>query len=74
MSNQSRWDIRAIYDFDGDAGHYKLVMSRPLTSGSDDLDLAGITEVKAKIGIINNVMVHTNGSGRIFTEDFMMDL
>ena len=73
MSNQSRWDIRAIFDFDNDAGHYKLVMSRPMTSGSDDLDLAQITEVKVKVGIVNDVMEYTNGSGRIFTEDFMMD-
>jgi hypothetical protein len=73
MSDQSRWDIKAIYDYDDAAGHYKLVMSRSLSGGAGDLNLSGLTEVKAKIGIINDFQPHANGSGRIFTEDFMMD-
>jgi len=73
MKSQSRWDISAIYDYDSAAGHYKLVMSRPLTGGSDDLDMSNLTEVKVRIGVLNDKPIYTQGSSNVFTEDFMMD-
>ncbi len=73
MTSQSRWDIAALYDYNETTQRYKLVMSRALTSGTDDLDMADLTEMKVRIGILDDKPISTQGSSNIFTEDFMMD-
>jgi len=73
MKAQSRWDITALYDYNESTGHYKLVMSRPLVSGEDDLDMTHLTTMKVRIGVLDDMFVQNQGSSNVFTDDFMMD-
>jgi len=72
----SRWDIRAVSDYDNDALEYHVVLCRKLyTTFSDDMDLSAVDSVKVTIGIFDNqVTFEPPGSDRGFSNDFWIIL
>ena len=51
----SRWDTRAVMDYDSTDGVYTVVLKRKLTTGyDDDLDMSPLDSVMTRLVIVNN--------------------
>jgi hypothetical protein len=73
MQAQSRWDIETVYDYDLVDNRYTLVLARSLSSGTEDLDMSALAEVKTKVGVLDNNPLSQDGSRKLFTEYFLLD-
>lgn len=59
----SRWDIRAIMDYDEANSLYTVVMKRKLNTGyADDFNMATADSIKTKVVILNNMEELYEGS------------
>ena len=72
IRRKSRFDIRAVSDFDDANGEYTLVLGRALNTGyADDIDLSALNSIMAKVGIFDNQDIFsTGGTSRGFTVEF----
>jgi hypothetical protein len=51
----SRWDTRAVMDFDSTDGVYTVVLKRKLATGyDDDLDMSTLDSIMTRVVILNN--------------------
>lgn len=73
---ESRWDVRAVHNYDPNTDQYTLVMARDLNAHEDDLDMLELTRVRTRIGILDDYLELGGGgsSQRKFSVDFWLDL
>lgn len=76
VRRKSRFDIRAVSDYDEGAEEYVVVLGRALATGyDDDLDMSELTSVRTMIGQFDNQDVFSvGGTGRGFTVEFNLIL
>ena len=72
--DDSRWDVRAAYSYDVEAG-YTLVLSRDLAGEDDDLDMSEQSRVTVRIGILDGYKSLDPGdTRRKFSGNFYLEL
>jgi hypothetical protein len=73
-ARESRWDITSVAAYDSLSEQHTVVLCRPLNTGySDDLNLAVLDSVKAKIGTLDNqTAIGSGGTRRGFSREFWL--
>ncbi|RKX28887.1 MAG: hypothetical protein DRP47_03195 [Candidatus Zixiibacteriota bacterium] len=68
----SRWDTRAVSNYESSTTQYTLVLCRKMNTGfAEDIDLTAVDSVKVQIGILDNQQDFILGSSnRGFSEQF----
>ncbi|MEA2031724.1 MAG: hypothetical protein U9N55_09065 [candidate division Zixibacteria bacterium] len=68
----SRWDTRAVSDYDSTVTEYTLVLCRKMNTGfTEDIDFTSVDSVKVQLGVLDEQHLFTTGSNyRGFSEEF----
>ena len=71
---KSRFDIKAVSDYDDETNEYTVVLARALNTGyEDDLNMSATTSYTAKIVVLNNLYdINRGGTNRGITVDFVL--